>query len=278
MSEIANSEYEIFPLECKSGASVPIALPPPSLKLSDSVFAFSLHKAGSVLFDNVLRDLAKAADVPAISLDEKCFYAGVYIADLVPASVVSLLSRKGYLFHGFRGVHGPMRGVDLKSKRTVVLVRDPRDVLTSYYFSMKFSHVVPEKGDTRSDLLSRRDQAGAVAIDEFVLSPTVEFMHYNFSQLMALEGPNTKVFRYEDIIFDKERWVVEIAEWLELPVSRDVAVEIARRHDLRPSTENPQNHVRQVAPGNYKSHLAPETIRAIESKYADVMRHYGYSA
>jgi len=268
---------ETIQFEGREGTVLPVKVPSPSDKLPRSIFSFAIHKSGSVLLDNILLDLCAAASVPTISIDGICFAGGLRLQDLQPQAPIALLSRPGYCFYGFRGLHKFMEKVDLASCKKVILVRDPRDVLTSYFFSMKFSHTVPPAGATRAGVLDQREAAHSLSIDEYVLSPKVAFFENNFRRYMTLEGDNTKVFRYEDVIFDKRNWVAAINTWFALGVSEERVLAIADKHDIIPNQEDPNAHIRQVTPGNYKKNLTQGTVDAITRQYQDIMKHYGYA-
>jgi hypothetical protein len=263
-------------LEATDGSFLPVDLPPPSAVLGPSIFCFALHKSGSVMLDNVMLDLCRAVAVPAVTIDGICFRGGVLLQNLRPQSAVSLLSRPGYCFYGFRGLHGFMDEMDLSENRKILLVRDPRDILTSYFFSMKYSHTVPSVGDTRAVVLHQREAATSLSIDDYVLSNNVNFIHNVYRRYARLEGLTTKIFRYEDIVFDKCSWVGAINEWFALGASPETVAAIAARQDVFPEREDPHAHIRQVTPGNYRKHLAPSTVEVIEARYREVMEHYGY--
>jgi hypothetical protein len=258
-----------------SGISKEMEIPAPAPG-RESVFVFALHKSGSVLLDNIVRDLCASAKIPVISIDLFCFNKGLPIELVTADSVEGLFDAPGYCFSGFRGVHPCLDRVDLSRYRKVVLVRDPRDILTSFYFSMAKSHAVPEEGEMRDRMLAIREQANLTLIDRYVLSPQVDFIARNYRRFIRLEGETTKVYRYEDVIFDKENWVKSLAQWLSLDVAETEIKRIADKHDIRPNDENPERHIRQVVPGNHRKHLAPETIQALNERYADVMAHFRY--
>jgi hypothetical protein len=268
---------EAVEIRGREGTVIPVVLPSPSPILAPSAFSFAIHKSGSVLLDHVIVDLCRAVGIEAFGFDNICFKSGLPISDVVPESGTALLGRPGYFFYGFRGFHGFMRSMDLSANKKVILVRDPRDILTSFFFSMALSHGLPPSGETRANVLRQRDAANAMAIDDYVLSRNVDFIRNNFRVYMALEGPSAKVFRYEDIIFDKRSWVAAINQWFHLGAPDAAVAAIADRHDIVPVAEDLTQHIRQVNPGNHKKHLTRETIAAIERQYADVMAHYGYA-
>jgi hypothetical protein len=228
------------------------------------------------MFDNIILGLCRAVALPAVTIDGICFHGGMMLRNLRPQSALSLLSRPGYCFYGFRGLHGFMDKMDLSKNRKILLIRDPRDILTSYFFSMKYSHMIPPIGDTRSMILNQRQTATSLSIDDYVLSENVAYIRNSFLRYLRFDGP-TKVFRYEDIVFDKRSWVGAINDWLALGASAETVAAIAARHDIFPERENPQAHIRQVTPGNYRKHLAPGTVEQIDAQYREVMEHFGYS-
>ena len=87
---------------------------------------------------------------------------------------------------------------------------------------------------------------------------------------------NTKLYKYEAIIYDKVSWIEDISAYLGFAVPRSVIVEIAREHDVIPEQEDQAKHVRQVHPGNYLKKLKPETIQQLNSFLHEELDFYGY--
>src|SRR5665213_2380790 len=205
-------------IKTNGGLDAEMDIPIPATN-RDSVFVFALHKAGSVLLDSIVRDLCGLAKVPTILLDLFCFNRGLPIEKVTMESVRALFNAPGYCFCGFRGVHPCLAGVDLSRHGKIVLVRDPRDILTSFYFSMAKSHAIPKDGEMRDRMMAIRHQANVTPIDAYVLSPHVDFIARNYRDFIALEGETTAVYRYEDVIFSKESWVKSVAKRLSLDVA-----------------------------------------------------------
>ena len=88
---------------------------------------------------------------------------------------------------------------------------------------------------------------------------------------------NLRLYRYEDIVFDKKDWVADINDYLSLGLSRAVTDRIAARHDIIPDTEDPGAHIRQVKPGNYRKHLSDTTISALNQVFSTDLEFFGYS-
>ena len=120
-----------------------------------SIFIVGLVKSGSTLLNRIMRPITAAAGLTYRSPADEMFKRGLNFkkstVDFEPF---------GYAYGGFRDLPWPLP--DYAGGRTVVLVRDPRDALTSFYFSMAYSHVPPGTADS-PDLLRafevRRDRA-----------------------------------------------------------------------------------------------------------------------
>lgn len=242
-------------------------------------FIFALHKSGSVLLNRIVDDLSDAADVPVFNFPELLFENGIRFQDLeeVPAD---LFEKEGMIYSGFR--HVPKEPCEMrfgKGGKVILMVRDPRDILVSMYFSMKGSHAVPKSGKSREKLLKIRENAEALSIEEFVRSGCdrlrKKFRRYQ-KALVENDDLETRVFRYEDVIFEKPTWVRDISEFFDLNVPEAEMDAIAARHDIRPEKEDPSAHIRRVAPGDYREKLSPETIEFLNAELADTVRVFGY--
>ncbi len=253
--------------------TVRFEIPPPAK--CGSAFAFSLHKAGSVMLDKVVAQMALAAGVPAINFPSESFRQGLVEGALSREAIGPILMRDGYVFTGFRSLLSSIPDEALDGRRKVLLVRDPRDMLVSLYFSRRYSHHIPDKGSARDTLLASRTETSAVDIDTFVLSDKADFIARNYRAYMRIIGVDWRVYRYEDVIFRKREWLSDMAAYLELPVRKRRLNKIADRNDLRPSAEDVNAHVRQVTPGNYQKHLQPETIARLDTELEDILSFHG---
>ena len=263
-------------LATKTGGQV--VLDAPAAHGGPSSFAFALNKAGSVLLNQLVSDLAKAAGRPSLNVPSALFMAGEGDDGIDQRDLTALFSEPGYVFTGFRNYGSYLEPIDLSVNPKLLLVRDPRDILVSFYFSVARSHALPNGGPGREELLRRRAFAAASDIDTYLLSDQCDKIRRNYDGIIdkLLVQRNLTVYRYEDVIFRKRWWVADICRRLELRVGFKKRWKIARKHDVRPEKEKPDQHIRQVRPGNFRRHLRPETIREIERRYAAPMECFGY--
>jgi hypothetical protein len=205
------------------------------------------------------------------------FVQGVKDDDF-PESAEELFVPIGFVYGGFRSLLIPERLRIFPDVKKVFLVRDPRDIATSYYFSVASSHLLPPEGTYRNEIEQLRRQASMSDINEYILAGKVDWILANANRLVSTlpKAKNYIIFRYEDIIFDKQNWSAKLAEYLEIQLPAAIREQITSKHDIRPTHERASEHIRQVAPGNYKKHLSDEAIRHIETVAAPVFSFLGY--
>lgn len=242
-------------------------------------YAFSMHKAGSSLMGAMIKTVCKRASIPALSIADTLFKVGTFEKDWEADRRILDLLVPGRVYYGFR--HLPKLLCDepavLKGRKTVMLVRDPRDALVSMYFSFGgrfFSHKLPEKN---SDVFLDRAKATAhLSIDEYVLGQS----HSYFEKLRAyrehLDSEELLLRRYEEIYYDKRRFLGDIYDHFGIQVDPRLLDQVAARHDVRPEVEDPSKHIRKGTPGDHMEKLKPETISQLNDVFGDLCKWFGY--
>lgn len=242
-----------------------------------SVLAFAMPKSGSVLLDRLLRELTATMKLPYVSIMEEFFKLGIP-DNLFPKETSVIFRPNGYCYGGFRYLPKSFEIPIVHDVKKILLIRDPRDMLVSHYFSMLKSH--PERGkklDSSDTRMKSRDLAQETLIDDYVLRMRKRFKIFLDHYQHLCETDDVKIYRYEDIIYDKVAWVEDICRYFDWPIDPSVQEKIAKRHDVIPKAEDDSQHVRQVHPGNYAKKLKPETIDALTEYFEDSMTFYGYA-
>jgi len=168
---------------------------------------------------------------------------------------------------------------DIEKYRPVIMIRDPRDVLVSAYYSYSTSHSVPNDKNKAEEFLALREKISKLSVDEYVkemCSETEEIM----SQYVELNNtcPSARVMKYEDMIADFSEWFETLIGHCEWTVSTQLREQIAAQAEKArtPSSEDSSRHRRQVLPGDYKRKLKPETITYLNHQLADCLRSFDY--
>ena len=155
----------------------------------------------------------------------------------------------------------------------MLVVRDPRDIVTSHYFSNRYSHRAPGQQDGQ-----REEKAAAGEIDEYVTRVAPRFAkRFSAYESMLDQHPQIASYRYEDLLFDFDTWIDEVIELMDVvPKPRALAF-VKERHDSKgPASEDVTSHKRQVAPGDHQRKLKRETIQELNEVFSGSLTRFGY--
>jgi len=249
----------------------------PEPRDGSSIFVVAGHKTGSVLLSKIIDDISIATGLPSIAVESSVWSQGFSIKDW-PCELYEFLEDDGYVFHSFRWLQKLPELDKFNSSKKVFMIRDPRDIVVSYYYSMRKSHTLPEKGKSRESIIEFRKETESIDVDIFVQSGMAGPILRNIQRFSDFYDREDAVFyKYEEIIFDKRNWVMKIANDLSVELSREQADLIADKHDLMPVKEDPNAHVRSVKPGGYLKKLSKESINYIHKNYPIFFEKFGYS-
>ncbi len=120
--------------------------------------------------DNMVRHYCRQIGAPTFSLFNSAFDAGITTNEVMEDALVCF-SKTGRVYTGFR--HYPRFDLELTDAPCIILVRDPRDMLVSMYYSVAKSHVVPSKN---VKFLKRRQEAASISVDEFALKKAGDYL------------------------------------------------------------------------------------------------------
>lgn len=165
----------------------------------------------------------------------------------------------------------------LQERRSVLLVRDPRDALVSQYFSFggrHVTHALPSKNAKR--MLAHIRASAHQEIDEYVLAHADNHLGKIVAYQRALDFRNVLLRRYEDIYFNKRRFLRDIVAHFQIDVPLSVLTKVAKRHDLRPTEERVGEHIRKGHPGDHVEKLRPDTIEQLNRIFGRACRDFGY--
>jgi len=242
-------------------------------------FAFGLYKAGSSLLLNAIERATAASSAKAVNVLRIFHDSGVFLQTASPSeslskALESWLGLGGILFFGWRGFPVnyslPLR----PSTRTFLFIRDPRDMIVSHYFSIKYSHTTVGPG--ADHIIRQRQRLQTIDIDSWALTQTRR-IERDFLRYEALDETALKICRYEDVVFDKIKLIDDLCSQFGLDVPQAKRKRIALAIDSRPEQEDIYAHIRQVVPGDHRRKLKPSTIEQLNHDLADILCKYDYA-
>jgi len=260
-------------------------------QLKKNVVVFTIHKAGSMVLHRVLKDICDSNNIRYHSENQPP-------PDKLP--VRKIFAGKDYVAK-HNGCFGPNR-VFLPSRaqadaNVVVHLRDPRDVLTSMFFSYCFMH----RGPVEKNTGMRREVAEA-GIDQYVLEMSSgAFTRYegdygtggNYKEYIGhmverylrylrevIGLQNTVLISYEEMVLDFPSWLRKLLRPFQLENTEHTYEFVSARHaaTVQPEAEDISSHKRKVTPGDYKQKLKPETIAELNRRFRVVLDELGYSS
>lgn len=163
---------------------------------------------------------------------------------------------------------------NLQDKQVIFLVRDPRDILVSMYYSFGFSHGYSPNPKIREFQLARRQAIAQMTIDEYAIN-TAHDLNLRFSIIDSLTTTTRDhvLLRYEDMIQRFNKFFSRLTHFL--PLNGHVKSHIYDATRPR-EVEQPPAHKRSGRVGDHRSKFRPETIATINSILRDTLRTFSY--
>lgn len=179
-------------------------------------------------------------------------------------------------FHLSGYYYGPIgnykRLADLEDYLLFLQLRDPRDVLTSLYFSTAYSHALINR-----KMIRRRKEALKLSIDDYVLENAEMYRRiYQRYCDKLLSLPQTLFLKYELMVADFPAWLDQLATHLNLDQQTPLLQQFKQDADFNVKGEDIYSQRRQVTPGDHKRKLKPETINQLNEIFGPVMKTLGY--
>ena len=247
-----------------------------------SLLHFSVNKSATQYVKSIISRCSAATGLVNVGIHDYAFKSDFPYLDKLSAREMEayqhIFKPYGYTYSVFGGM---IAGIpDLEKYLVVLMVRDPRDVLVSGYFSIAYSHVEPAIGTKKyDDFLKNRTNAQAMSIDEYAIAQcdAVHATYSRYKQLLLDRHPSIYLTRYEDMVDDFETWLHALIDYCQFQVEASLLDSLIEENEqLRPSSENVKRHIRKGKAGDYKEKLKAETIDYVESKLSLILPSFGY--
>jgi hypothetical protein len=234
-----------------------------------SILFFTTQKCASTFISNIFERLTSKERMKSIRFSN-------YLPDVdrsVEFTNSSFLNRafkpKGYYYGAFRKFH---KIPSLDKYHIVLVLRDPRDVLTSSYFSASHNHPVD-----RIHILEEREKALKQTIDEYVISKTDIYkeIYLNYAKEL-LNNENALFLKYEDMVSDFTPWLSKLLNFCDINKNKDEIQKIINETSFE-VTEDKNNFKRSVKAGDHLNKLKPETIEFLNKEFSTVLEKFGYT-
>lgn len=161
------------------------------------------------------------------------------------------------------------------------VTRDPRDIVTSFYFAAKHSHrpigIVPT---LRSEMTGLSEEEGiGVVIDALAELGLFEAQR---SWLTEGNGEQVQLFRYEDMAADHRTFLRSVFDYLVVPIPAGEFESLCERKSFKAvtgrnqGTEDVNAHLRKGVAGDWEQHLTPALLTQLDRVTGGIVADLGY--
>ncbi len=238
---------------------------------SSSIILFTIQKCASTLVTKILKELSTSKGMVHIDFDS--YYTTVspkkYELFNDETFQKNALKPKGYYYGAWRHYRTVP---NIENYRVLLILRDPRDVLTSMYFSNAYSHSPVSK-----KLVEKRTSVREMDIEEFVLqkAPLIKDRYADYIQHL-LNKPSVLFLRYEDMVGDFPTWINELAAHTYMDEKEDIIQHFIESLSFKVEKEDKHSHIRNIQPGDYLRKLSKSTIEELNAIFGTILTDLGY--
>jgi len=167
--------------------------------------------------------------------------------------------------------------------KTFFILRDPRDIVVSWYFSAKYSHLPfgPIPG-LRGDLENLDLREGLrYMIDK--LEDWGSFWAQRSWMEVTEDRENIKIYRYEDLASDNRSFLQQLFDYLDIAMPEKDFTVLYERHTFvkhsrgrKQGEEDLYSHYRKGMAGDWKNHFDRSTMAYFRQVTEDLLEVLGY--
>ncbi|MEM7456190.1 MAG: sulfotransferase domain-containing protein [Planctomycetota bacterium] len=235
-----------------------------------SILFATMHKAASVFVWSILAEIASDYRYGTADFDGYFYHQGKTRHPLRSDYFKETGMFYGPFRRGFEHIGDDNHQLDLNSFKVILQLRDPRDVLTSSYYSFLHSHAVPRKDRKRMQAV--RNRLSRQNITDHVRAQT-EFFYQLLNRYSRLfTHPNCLVLHYEDMTLRPEKWGRQLLDFLEPEdetAARRTLKKVTVSADDVPDVIQLESHKRRVTPGEFREVLPTEVIARLNERFSE---------
>lgn len=249
-------------------------LEPKPTNLSKSIALVSVHKAATSYFSRTV--LNKADGMVKIDYQSKHYNHGDKFAPIInPCGYIYGVLRLYDEDHPAKLLTDSLIDLACLHKlNMVVLIRDPRDLLVSMYYSFGFSHGLSEDKLTRRYQLKRRARIQSLTIDEYAVSE-LPILKRKLSRLVELsqQQNHVTILKYEEMILNFKTFFVRLQAVI--PVNKNFeSIMFADTRPMRIENINSQRRSGKIT--QYGKKLRDETVHRINKEIQNELQYFDY--
>ena len=240
-----------------------------------SIVFISFHKCATSLFSNYV--LLNTKNLVQIDY-QKLFYLDKIVKKIsyeprgYVYGVIRVLEKSHPLFPQTNFL---LNKKNLNDKKLIFLIRDPRDILVSMYYSFGSTHGFSANEQIMKFQEQRQNKIRKMAIDEYVIEEALTLRSkFEIINFLRKNVKNHILLKYEDMIENYGSFYRELNEFM--PLKEELELRLFER--TRPHKEEQiVDHKRSGKVGGYKRKLKKGTIRKVNNILKNTLLNFNYT-
>lgn len=249
------------------------------------ILIYTVHKSALMFIHRLTKAVASEFGVPYYSINNEEHHS-----EITSSTWKDFIERQSE-----QGCFAPIRGGEtnqifpehLTQCSAVLHLRDPRDVLTSLFFSHVYSHPRIQGRFNPSD--AEKQNMEAEGIDACVLKQAPKFaaIYQDLTSNLLSDRNEVRLVRYEDMVLNFPEWLTAfLGAFSPLETSSDNSPSVSSVYQrflakyetevAAPASEDVHRHKRQVKPGDHKNKLKPQTIQQLNERFSEQLELLSY--
>ncbi|AFZ44900.1 sulfotransferase [Halothece sp. PCC 7418] len=256
-----------------------------SLEKPPSVLFFTTHKCASSFISPLFRAITRNSNYNLKDYAGAIWQLGdnIDLDQEKPNFLGNFLQDTGDRLFFRRGeIYAPLRvPVDFPERhhfKHIFFLRDPRDVLVSAYYSFGFTHAWPKNSKARERYRIKREAIQQQTIDDYVISEAKNWLTRYSKYQELLETSDSYVYlKYDDFQSDTVGFIQTITNYLDISLPSEEIEQLASKASPIQSTKDETKHKRSGKSKQYLEELKPDTVRALNEKFSDMLCYWNFS-
>jgi hypothetical protein len=245
-----------------------------------NLYHCTVHKAGSQWILAILADIRTYGYSARLQINGEQYVQGGNLLERTLSKPIPHQTLVSPLYIGY-----PVYERLLKQPEScaIFVQRDPRDLVVSQYFSLRYSHKLRDGISAQRQVLDSLDaQDGLRQMIDWRQSNSTFAALRSWKE--ASQSDSSFLFlSFEDMIGEngKQEWK-RLLEFFDVRMPDDVLTELLQKHSFeaksgrKPGEENKQAHYRKGVHGDWKNYFTQDTVEYFKQITGDLVVQLGY--
>ena len=249
-----------------------------------SILLWTTHKTASTFIGKVLKEFANNSNYKYFDYASSIWYMGDSF-ELENPFIIE--SNCPFLFKDFGEIYGPLRTPFKISQQNnytnIFIVRDPRDLLISNFYSKSFSHELPNTKFIKKEFINKRTKFIEKGIDQYCLEYVDKWIipYFKNYQEMKDNCNGSEFLTYEYFLNSPSNFINKLSQYMNIKIGKNTINKLTKKatspfyRDL--FINNNLSHFRSGKSRQFENEIRKETLNELNEKLKDILIYWGFN-